>query len=103
MSLEMQRVSKRLEEKKIKLDLKEGGKQWLAETGYDPEYGARPLKRTIQRSVETQIAKGILAGQFPSGSTVTIDAGPEDNELSITSDVAPVVPSAEVLATPAQV
>ena len=49
------------------------------------QYGARPLKRTIQREVETPIAKGILSGSYPPGSTVMLDARPGDDRLTITA------------------
>lgn len=47
----------------------------IIKLGYDPQYGARPLKRCIQREVETPLAKGILGGDYPPGSTITIDTG----------------------------
>ena len=53
---------------------------WLANVGYDPVYGARPLKRAIQRELETPLAKAILAGQFSEGQTVSVDHAAVDNE-----------------------
>jgi ATP-dependent Clp protease ATP-binding subunit ClpB len=50
---------------------------WLAGVGYDPVYGARPLKRAIQRELETPIAKGILAGPFTGGHTIAVDVANE--------------------------
>jgi ATP-dependent Clp protease ATP-binding subunit ClpB len=50
---------------------------WLAGVGYDPVYGARPLKRAIQRELETPIAKAILAGSFPAGSVIVVDVDAE--------------------------
>jgi ATP-dependent Clp protease ATP-binding subunit ClpB len=64
---------KRLEERKIKLELSEGAKDFLAEIGYDPTYGARPLKRAVQRLVFDPLSRGILGGQFREGDTVLAD------------------------------
>jgi ATP-dependent Clp protease ATP-binding subunit ClpB len=50
---------------------------WLAAVGYDPVYGARPLKRAIQKELETPIAKAILAGTFPMGSTIAVEVEAE--------------------------
>jgi len=71
--LQVQRLRRRLEEKKLGLQLDAAALDWLAQVGYDPVYGARPLKRAIQRELETPIAKAILAGSFAPGSTVEVD------------------------------
>jgi ATP-dependent Clp protease ATP-binding subunit ClpB len=73
--IQMRRLSKLLEERKIVLDLEPAARDWLAEKGWDPAYGARPLKRVIQRSVQDPLAELILAGDVKDGETVTIDAG----------------------------
>ncbi|MEB3255199.1 MAG: ATP-dependent chaperone ClpB [Synechococcaceae cyanobacterium] len=70
--LQVQRLRKRLEEKKLGLQLDAASLDWLADVGYDPVYGARPLKRAIQRELETPIAKAILAGTFPPGATIAV-------------------------------
>lgn len=85
--IELEKVTQRLADKKLKLSATEGAKEWLAMLGYDPAYGARPLKRTIQREVETPIAKGILGNKYPAGSTIMLDAKPGDMELTITTIV----------------
>jgi ATP-dependent Clp protease ATP-binding subunit ClpB len=64
---------KRLEERKIALVLSDGAKDFLAEIGYDPTYGARPLKRAVQRLVFDPLSRGILGGQFREGDTVLAD------------------------------
>jgi ATP-dependent Clp protease ATP-binding subunit ClpB len=61
---------KRLEERKITLQLSEAAKDHLADVGYDPVYGARPLKRAVQRLVFDPLSRGILGGQFREGDTV---------------------------------
>jgi len=85
--LEILKVASRLKDKKISLSLTEGAKAWLASKGYDPVFGARPLKRTIQREVETPIAKGLLGGLYAEDSTILVDALPGDSILTITSVV----------------
>jgi ATP-dependent Clp protease ATP-binding subunit ClpB len=66
----------RLEERHIQLELTDAARTRLVRTGYDPNYGARPLKRAIQREIETPFAKRILAGEIRGGQTVRIDADP---------------------------
>ena len=70
--LQVARLRQRLEERKLGLVLSEEALDWLAQAGYDPVYGARPLKRAIQRELETPIAKAILAGQVLAGSAVAV-------------------------------
>lgn len=73
--IQLKRLEKRLAARKIALDLDEGAKVWLADEGYDPVFGARPLKRVIQRSLQNPLAEMILAGDVLDGSTVTVRAG----------------------------
>ena len=75
--LQVQRLAKRLEDRKLGLALNADALDWLAGVGYDPVYGARPLKRAIQRELETPIAKGILAGTFTPDHTITVDVESE--------------------------
>jgi ATP-dependent Clp protease ATP-binding subunit ClpB len=70
--LQVKRLAKRLEEKKLGLQLDNESLDWLAGVGYDPVYGARPLKRAIQRELETPIAKAILAGSFSAGNSIAV-------------------------------
>lgn len=78
--LQVQRLEQRLAERKMSLKLAEAALDFLAEVGYDPVYGARPLKRAIQRELETQIAKAILRGEFKDGDTIFVDV--ENERLS---------------------
>ncbi len=78
--LQVQRLEQRLAERKMSLKLAEAALDFLAEVGYDPVYGARPLKRAIQRELETQIAKAILRGEFKNGDTIFVDV--ENERLS---------------------
>ena len=74
-AIQLRRLEALLEERKIKLDITDAAKRWLAEAGYDPVYGARPLKRTIQKSLQDPLARQILEGRIGDGATVTVDAG----------------------------
>ena len=79
--LEINRLEKRLAERQITLDITGAALDFLADVGFDPIYGARPLKRTIQREVETKVAKGILAGEYGDGDTVVVDVANERLEI----------------------
>ncbi len=79
--IQVARVQQLLKDRKIVLDLTEAAKRWLGRVGYDPVYGARPLKRAVQRYLQDPLAEKLLAGEVPDGSTVTVDEG--DGELRI--------------------
>jgi ATP-dependent Clp protease ATP-binding subunit ClpB len=71
--IQLGRLTKLLADQKLNLELSEGAIDLLCQEGYDPAYGARPLKRVIQRLVQDPLAKAILAGQFKPGDTVYVD------------------------------
>lgn len=73
--IQLKRLLSLLSERKITLDLDEEARDWLANKGYDPVYGARPLKRVIQKFVQDPLAEQILSGQVPDGSLVKIASG----------------------------
>ncbi|MXP27571.1 ATP-dependent chaperone ClpB [Porphyrobacter algicida] len=73
--IQVARVQKLLKDRKITLDLSDAAKRWLGRVGYDPVYGARPLKRSVQRYLQDPLADMILKGEVPDGSTVKIDEG----------------------------
>ncbi|MBO3762341.1 ATP-dependent chaperone ClpB [Ciceribacter sp. L1K22] len=73
--IQMQRLLALLADRKVVLELNGDARQWLADKGYDPVYGARPLKRVIQKFVQDPLAEQILGGHIPDGSTVAVDAG----------------------------
>ena len=75
-NLQVERLRQRLMERKLGLTISDNATGWLADAGYDPVYGARPLKRAIQRELETPIAKAILAGRYGDGDDVTVDVQP---------------------------
>ena len=76
-------VEKRLAERNIKLEISSEARAWLVKSGYDPVYGARPLRRAIQRYVENPISTRILQGEFKEGDTVAINAGEEGLSFTI--------------------
>ncbi|NOD95165.1 ATP-dependent chaperone ClpB [Ruegeria sp. HKCCD4884] len=75
--IQMARLQKRLAARKIELALDDGAKEWLANEGYDPVFGARPLKRVIQRALQNPLAEALLAGEIKDGETVPVTAGPD--------------------------
>ena len=75
--IQLRRLQTLLDERKITLDLDEAARAWLSEQAYDPIYGARPLKRVIQREVQDPLADKILAGEIPDGTNVRIAGGSE--------------------------
>ncbi|MBS0125731.1 ATP-dependent chaperone ClpB [Thetidibacter halocola] len=75
--IQMGRLLKRLAARKIRLELDDGARQWLADEGYDPVFGARPLKRVIQRALQDPLAEMLLAGDIHDGDIVPVSAGSE--------------------------
>lgn len=72
-ALQVNRLRERLEDRKLYLEVSDAAADWLVSAGYDPVYGARPLKRAIQRELETPIAKSLLAGHYGDNQTVHVD------------------------------
>jgi ATP-dependent Clp protease ATP-binding subunit ClpB len=73
----LQRLEARLAARNITLHLDDAARTWLADEGYDPVFGARPLKRVIQRSLQDELAEMILAGDVTDGATVPVTSGPD--------------------------
>jgi ATP-dependent Clp protease ATP-binding subunit ClpB len=71
----------RLEERHITLELTEAARTRLVRNGYDPHYGARPLKRAIQKEIENPLARKIVAGDIKDGQSISIDADPNSSGL----------------------
>jgi ATP-dependent Clp protease ATP-binding subunit ClpB len=86
--IQLKRLEALLAERKITLELSDKAKAWLANAGYDPVYGARPLKRTIQKSLQDPLARRILEGRIRDGETVRVDAA--DGGLLINGDAVPL-------------
>ena len=74
--IQLGRLEKLLADRKIALQLDEAAKRWLGDAGYDPVYGARPLKRAIQRELQNPLSEMILAGKISDGQTVSVSASP---------------------------
>jgi ATP-dependent Clp protease ATP-binding subunit ClpB len=86
--IQVRRLGKLLEERRIVLDLTDAAKAWLGRVGYDPVYGARPLKRAVQRYLQDPLADAILAGRVRDGQTVRVDEGDGALVMSPAEDVA---------------
>ncbi|MFN0024634.1 MAG: ATP-dependent chaperone ClpB [Parvularculaceae bacterium] len=84
--IEIARLVRRLADRKIDIDLDDKARRWLADAGYDPVYGARPLKRVIQKELQDALADLILSGRVRDGETIEVSAGPEG--LSVNGDPA---------------
>jgi ATP-dependent Clp protease ATP-binding subunit ClpB len=79
--IQVKKLEKRLLEKRIQLKMTERAKEWLAKEGFDPAYGARPLKRVIQKEIQDKLALRILEGKFKDGSTITAEVDDRKGEL----------------------
>ena len=77
--LQMEKLNSRLEQQQIRCQLTDAAKAFIVEESYDPQYGARPLRRYVQHTVETTLAKRLLAGTVLPGQTVTVDV--DNSEL----------------------
>jgi ATP-dependent Clp protease ATP-binding subunit ClpB len=73
--LQLALLERRLAVRRISITVTDGARQWLAETGYDPAYGARPLRRLIQTAIGDPLARMLIAGEVADGGTVSVDVG----------------------------
>lgn len=87
--LDVDRLQKRLAERRLDLAVTPDARRWLAERGYDPIYGARPLRRLMQREIDDHLARALLSGAIRDGDTVLVALAPHGNALTVTS--APVL------------
>jgi ATP-dependent Clp protease ATP-binding subunit ClpB len=83
--IQLRRLESRLKERKIDLKLTEPAREWIAKEGFDPAYGARPLKRVIQREIQDRVAMKLLEGKFKEGDTITVDLDDRKGELVLKS------------------
>ncbi len=102
-NLQMKEIESRLAEQGLSIELTDAAREWLANEGYDPQFGARPLRRTLQRRVENPLALRLLKGEFASGDVVVVDAGEEGlvftkKEAVALEAVAPMEEVAEAVA-----
>jgi ATP-dependent Clp protease ATP-binding subunit ClpB len=85
--IQLRRVKKLLADKGYNLEVSDSAREYIAEAGYDPTFGARPLKRAMQRELLDPLALRILAGEFDEGDTVTVERGPDGLTFSATVPV----------------
>ena len=88
MQLMLKELSGRLADRHLTVELTDAAKEYVIDNGYDPVYGARPLKRFIQRAVETPIARMLIARDVPEGSRIIVDV--ENDEIAVSYDAAPL-------------
>jgi ATP-dependent Clp protease ATP-binding subunit ClpB len=81
--LQVDRLAERLAERRMVLDVSDAAREWLALTGFDPVYGARPLKRLVQAAIGDSLAKSILAGEVRDGDTVVVDLAEDKDTLEV--------------------
>ena len=81
--LQVAALARRLGDRRITLEVTDAAREWLAMTGYDPAYGARPLRRLIQREIGDRLARALLAGEVRDGDTVTVDRDGQANALAL--------------------
>jgi ATP-dependent Clp protease ATP-binding subunit ClpB len=79
--IQIELLRKRLVDRKIDLELTDAARDYFAENGYDPSYGARPLRRMIQRELETALGRKLIAGEVRDGQKVIVDAGAQGLEF----------------------
>jgi ATP-dependent Clp protease ATP-binding subunit ClpB len=82
--IQLDRLRSRLAERRLSLEVTPAAEEWLAKTGYDPDYGARPLRRVLQRTIEDPLALALLEGRYPEGSTVTVGVDAGRDEIVLT-------------------
>jgi len=76
--IQLERFQKRLAKRDLRVELSAAAKDYLGEAGWDPTYGARPLKRAMQKYLEDALAKRVLAGEFPPGTRIEVDRSGEE-------------------------
>ncbi|CAL9503758.1 Chaperone protein ClpB [Nocardiopsis dassonvillei] len=83
--LQVEKLARRLADRRLRLDVTPGAREWLAMTGYDPNYGARPLRRLVQSSIGDPLARELLAGGLAEGDTVVVDVNDTADSLVVSS------------------
>jgi len=81
--LYIDRLSRRLQDRRLELAVTPDARAWLAERGYDPIYGARPLRRLMQHEIDDKLATALLSGEIRDGNTVLVDLDSDHDTLSI--------------------
>jgi ATP-dependent Clp protease ATP-binding subunit ClpC len=88
--LQMKEIQERLGEHDLQVELTPAARDWLAEAGYDPAFGARPLKRALQKNVESPLSVSLLSGEFSKGDTVVVDVGEDGKRLVFRAEGQPL-------------
>jgi ATP-dependent Clp protease ATP-binding subunit ClpB len=93
--IQIDRLARRLMDRRLSLEVTPAAKEWLALNGFDPVYGARPLRRLVQTAIGDSLARALLSGDVRDGDTVVVDVGPEGSALtlSVARDTAAAQPS----------
>jgi ATP-dependent Clp protease ATP-binding subunit ClpB len=79
--IQLEQLKKRLSQRRLELEVSLPAKKWLADRGFDPVYGARPLRRLVQQAIGDQLAKMLLAGEVHDGDTVPVNVSPDGESL----------------------
>jgi ATP-dependent Clp protease ATP-binding subunit ClpB len=87
--IQVERLAARLRDRRLELHVTDAAREWLALTGFDPVYGARPLRRLVQTAIGDQLARALLSGEVRDGESVTVDVNPDRSAL-VVSSAAPV-------------
>ena len=82
----MAALDRRLAERRLTLDVTPAAREWLALTGFDPVFGARPLRRLVQSAIGDQLAQALLAGEIVDGDVVRVDRDPDADALTVTAE-----------------
>ena len=81
--IQVKDLAKRLRDRRLTLEVSDGARAWLAMTGYDPAFGARPLRRLVQKEIGDRLARAILSGEIADGDTVLVDTSEDLGELTV--------------------
>jgi ATP-dependent Clp protease ATP-binding subunit ClpB len=81
--LQVRELASRLSDRRITLEVTDAAREWLAITGYDPAYGARPLRRLVQKEIGDRLARAVLSGQIHDGDTVTVELDKDADALTL--------------------
>ena len=92
--LQMREVQERMKERGLQVELTKPARQWLAQEGFDPAFGARPLRRALQKHVESPLSVNLLSGQFSEGDTIVVDVDEATDKL-VFRQIGQVVPAKE--------
>jgi ATP-dependent Clp protease ATP-binding subunit ClpC len=93
--LQMKEIQERLSELDLSVELTPAAREWLADEGFDPDFGARPLRRALQKHVESPLSVSLLSGEFSAGDTVLVDLD-EENAVLVFQPIGEAVPAEEI-------